>query len=269
VFKEDKVATLRILAALTAILALVASLAGVAVPDLYKPIVSGDGAPFIYGQDVISLVAAALLLAILTRTSAKFNIVQSGIVGYLFYAYTPYVMGTMYNSLYFIYIAILSLSIFYLIVAFVSIQYEDMEFSMPATLRMVIAGYCVAIVVLFAPQWVIAIVNNIQTDAWRGSIGFHYMFYVYILDLTFVLPVCLLTAIFILRKKVLGYVLGGIISMKGFTLMLSVASGSFFQWLFQHKISVGDAVEFSSLSFVFLLLVVFYLDQTKVERRRV
>ena len=61
-FKEEKVATLRILAALIAISALSLPLAGVIVPGLYKPIASDEAIPFTFGQDVISLVAAIVLL---------------------------------------------------------------------------------------------------------------------------------------------------------------------------------------------------------------
>jgi hypothetical protein len=267
VFKEEKVATLRILAALIAISALAAALAGVIVPGLYRPIVSDEVIPFTYGQDVISLIAAVLLLTTLRSRTIKTNIVQVGVVGYLFYAYAPYVMGTLYNYFYFLYIAVLGLSIFYFIIAFVSIEYEKLEFAMPTFLRMTIAIFCIVIVVLFAPQWIVAILKNIQTATWPGRSGFSFMYYVYILDLCFVLPVCALTAIFLLQKNTLGFLLGGIIPMKGFTLMLSVASGFFCQPLFQQKMSVGDAAEFSILSLVFLLLVVFYFARTKAERR--
>jgi hypothetical protein len=65
----------------------------------------------------------------------------------------------------------------------------------------------------------------------------------------------------------LGVLLGGIIPVKGFTLMLFVAAGFFCQPLFQQELSVGDAVEFSLLSLVFLILVVLYLALTKLERR--
>lgn len=266
-FNEQRVATLRILAALIAICAIAASLAGLIVPGLYRPMAPVEVTPFTYGQDIISLIAAAFLLGAIKSKNIKSNIIQIGVVGYLFYAYAPYVMGTLYNYCYFIYIAVLGLSIFYFIIAFVSIEYEKLEFAMPTFLRVTIAVYCIVIVVLFAPQWIAAIVKNVQTATWPGKTGFDFFYYVYILDLSFVLPVCALTAIFLLQKTALGVLLGGVIPVKGFTLMLSVASGVFCQPLFQQELKVGDAVEFSLLSLVFLILVVFYLALTKLERR--
>ena len=266
-FKEQRVATLRILAALIAMSALAAAMAGVIVPGLYRPIAPAEITPFTYGQDIISLVSAVYLLVTIMGRDIKFNVIQIGVVGYLFYAYAPYVMGTLYNDCYFLYIAVLGLSIFYFIVAFVSIEYEKLEFAMPTFLRMTIAVYCVGIVVLFAPQWMVAIVKNVQSATWPGKTGFDFLYYVYILDLSFVLPVCALTAIFLLQKMTLGVLLGGIIPVKGFTLMLSVAAGVFCQPLFQQELTVGDAVEFSVLSLVFLILAVFYLTLTKLERR--
>jgi hypothetical protein len=267
VFKEEKVATLPILAALIAISALIASTVGVIVPAIYKPIASDEVIPFTFGQDVISLVAAILLLITIRGKDFKSNILQAGIVAYLFYAYAPYVMGTLYNYFYFLYMAVVSLSIFYFVCAFTGIEYERLELTMPDALRIILAACCAAIVIYFAPQWVSAIVKDIQTNRWPGNSGFRTIYYVYILDLCFVLPVCAVASIFILQKKNLGFILGGTISVLGLVLMLSVASGFVCQPLFDQKMSVSDVVQFSIISFVFALLVIFYLVGIKVERR--
>ena len=265
VFKNEKVTTLRILAALIALSALVASAAGIAFPGIYKPILPDHEVPFAFGQDIISIASAVLLLFTGTKRSAKFDIFRIGIIGYLFYAYGMYTIGMLYNYFYFLYLAVFGLSIFYFIIAFTGIEYDSLKFGMPSLLRIVIAIYCAFIAVFFAPQWVVELSHIIQTNS-RPAV-FSFTPSVYILDLCFVLPVCALASIFLFRKKVLGFALGGAISIKGFTLMLSVAAGFFCQPLFQQNMSVSDAVEFSALTAVFLVLSVFYFAYTKAERR--
>lgn len=266
-FRDENVATLRVLSTAIALFALLAAAAGIAAPGLYRPIAPPETAPFLYGQDAVTLVAATALLFTLRSKAVATDVVQIGIVGYLFYAYAPYVMGTLYTYFYLAYMATLGLSIFYFIIAFVSIDYDRLQVAAPDWLRLAIVAFCGVIVVLFAPQWVVAIVGNIRTATWPGATGFHFFYYVYILDLCFVLPVCALTAIFLLRKRTLGYVLGGVIPVKGFTLMASVAAGFYCEPLFQRRLSVGDAAEFTILALVFLLLVVVYFANARFEPR--
>lgn len=267
-FKAGTAAALRLLAVLIGISALAAAAAAIAFPAVYKPFVPDSQLMFNFGQDLVTLPAAVLLLVTAGRTGSKTDIARIGLVGYLFYAFAPYVMATIYNWLYFFYLAVLGLSVFYFIVAFSGIEYDKITFRMPSALRIVLALYCAAVAVFFAPQWIVALLHNIQTATWPGKTGFDIIYYVYMLDLCFVLPVCALAAVFLLRRMTLGYVLGGVLSIKGFTLMLSVASGFLCQPLFHQTMSLGDVIEFSVLSFVFLVLSVFYFTLTKIERRQ-
>lgn len=259
--------TLQVLAALIAISALIASTAGIIFPDIYKNIVEDSAMPFLIAQDVVTFFAAAASLALVffgKRENIKLDILQIGIIGYLFYAYGPHVMGTLYNYFYFLYLSVFGLSIFYFIDAFIAIEYERLEFSIPKPLRLIIAAYCAAMPVLWVPQWIVGILQAIQANARPTDFG---IYWIYILDLCFVLPVCTLASVFLLQKKTLGYLLGGILSIKGFVLMLSVALGNYFQPLFDQEMVVGGAggvVLFSTVSFVFLVLSTFYFIYTRV-----
>ena len=266
-FKEEKVATLRVLAALIALSALTASAAGIIVPGLYKPIASDEAMPFTYGQDIISLIASIMLLFTIPSKGIKSHIFQVGIVGYLFYAYAPYVLGTLYTYMYFMYMAVLGLSIFYFINAFTGIAYEKLELTISAPLRIALAICCLVIVVYFAPQWISAIWKNIQTNTWPGSDRFRTIYYVYILDLCFVLPVCAVTSVLLLQKRNLGLVLGGVIPIFGCALMVSVTAGFACQPLFQQKMSFSDVFQFSIITLIFLILSAFYFIRRQTERR--
>lgn len=269
-FKEESLKTLRVLTVLIALSILIASAAGILFPDIYKYVAEDSAMPFVVAQDVVTLITAILLLVIVLlgkRKNIKLDILQIGIIGYVFYAYGPYVMGTLYNYFYFLYLCAFGISIFYFIVAFANIEYKRLIFDIPNPLRLIIAVYCAVMPVLFAPQWIIGILQSIQMHARPTDFG---MYWVYILDLCFVLPVCALAAVFLLQKKTLGYLLGGVLSIKGFTLMLSVALGNYFQPLFGQKMVVGGAggaVLFSAVSLIFLVLSIFYFVYVKVIKR--
>jgi hypothetical protein len=173
-------------------------------------------------------------------------------------------MGNLYNYFYFAYLCVFGLAIFYLIVALTGIEYEKLRFSMPDPLRIVIAAYCAAMPVLFAPQWIIGIVQGLQAHARPTDFG---MYWIYVLDLCFVLPACAIAAVLLFRKKALGYLLGGILMIKGFALMLSVAMGNYLAPLFDQKMvlgGAGGALLFSAISLVFLVLSLLFFIYAKV-----
>jgi hypothetical protein len=267
-FKEEKIKTLRILAILIAVFALISSIIGIVIPGIYKPIVLNKEIPFVFAQDLVSLVAAISLLIMIflgKKENIKMDIIRTGIIGYLFYVYGQYALGTVYNFLYFLYLIVFSLSIFYFINAFTGIEYKKLEFRMPKSLRIVIAVYCAIIPVFFAPQWIIDILHYIQNYSRPGAAGLTFNYYVYILDLCFILPVCAMASIFIFQNKIKGSLLGGILLIFGFMLMAWVALGFFCQPLFQLNLEVGWVVIYSIITCIFLILSILYFIHTKVK----
>ena len=107
----------------------------------------------------------------------------------------------------------------------------------------------------------------IKSNSRPGVVGLTFNYYVYILDLCFILPVCVVSSIFLFQKKILGFLLGGIISIFGFALMLWVALGFFCQPFFDQNLDVGNAVIFSIITFVFLVLSIFYFVHAKIIKR--
>jgi hypothetical protein len=265
-YKKEKIKTLQVLAVLITISALVASITGIIFPDSYKPIVLDKEMPFVFAQDIISFIASVLLFITFLgkKRNVKLDMIRIGTIGYLFYVYGQYAMGTVYNYYYFLYLFIFGLSVFYFINAFVGIEYEKLEFTMPKSLRIVIAGYCAIMPVFFAPQWIIELWHYIQNYSRPGAGGLTFNYYVYILDLCFVLPVCAVASVFLSQKKIMGFLLGGILSIFGFALMLWVALGFFCQPLFHRNMNVGWAATYSVITLVFLVLSIFYFIYTNI-----
>lgn len=263
----------RVLAALIAVAALAASAIGVLHPAVYARVVLDRELPFLLAQDLVSGVAAAALLAltVLGRwRSAKVGVVRTGLVGYLFYAYGMYVLGTLYVPLYFLYQAIFGLSIFYLIATFAGARRERPDrpdwpsLGAPRWLRLVLATACAAIPILFAPQWVAAMWRAMQAGTRPDADAiFSFMYPVYILDLCFVLPVCALTSIALFRNRPSGLLLAGVLQINGFVLILSVALGFLLQPLFHEGLRVADVVQYCAVTLVLLALAILYLARVQ------
>jgi hypothetical protein len=267
-FKKEKIKTLQVLSALIAISALIASIIGVAFPTIYKPIVLDKAIPLVFAQDLITIAAAVLLLIITflgKKENIKLNIIQTAIIGYMFYAYGQYVLGDLYNYFYFLYQAIFSLSIFYFINAFSGIEYERLEFSMPKSLRLIITVFCAVGAAVFAPQWVILILKWVHNGLRPNEGNFIFLVAVVILDLCFLIPVSVTTSIFLFQKKILGVILSGILLLKIFILFISIVLGYLVQPIFHNmKMNVVGAILYSGIAFACLVLSIFYFIHTKV-----
>ncbi len=268
-FKEERIIMLKVLAILIAVFAMIASITGIVYPDIYKPIVLFKAMSFIFIQDLISLIAAVLLL-ILTlagkKENIKIGIFQTAIIGYMFYAYGMYVLGTLYNYFYISYQAIFSLSIFYFINAFTGIEYEKLDFGMLKSLRLIIAVFCAVTPVVFAPQWISLILQWAHNGLRPSGGNFNFFVSLPILDLCFIIPVFILSSIFLFQKKILGVILSGILLIKFITLFLAVSLGYLLQPLFQNdtKMDVFNALLYSIIAFACIVLGTFYFINMKV-----
>jgi hypothetical protein len=262
-----RAALLRLLSVLIGAAALAAAVAGLAVPEIYRAIIPLPKLPFVFAQDCITVAAAAALLALsLFRfaDSERLDVIRIGLVGYLFYAYGLAVMGVVYNDCYFIYLAVFGLSIFYFIFAFGAVDLKKLEIRLPGPLRIAIALFCAAVAVFFAPQWILAILGAIRDNLRPDTTGFAFNYYVYILDLCFVLPVCVITSVMLFRNHAMGTLLGGVITIKGFTLMLSVAVGFMCQPAFHQPPAVPQSVLFSVIALACLALGAAYFLSAKI-----
>jgi hypothetical protein len=266
-YNERKVIILKVLTLSIAVSAMIASSIGLIFTDIYKRIVSDSELAFIFAQDLISLISSVILLVLSVfpgKKHVKWEVIRIGLIGYLLYVFGQYVMGTVYNYCYFLYLTVFGLSIFFLMAALSDIKYENIEFDIPGSLRIIIAIYCTIIPAFFAPQWIVEIYQHIRNGLRPGSAGLTFNYYVYILDLCFVLPVCVLSVVFILQKKKSGILLGGILSIFGFALMLWVALGFWFKNLFHQQTDVGNTILFSVISLIFFVLSIFYFVKTKI-----
>lgn len=164
-------------------------------------------------QDYITLFAGIPLLIIgligTLKGSLRWRLVLSGTLGYFFVTYLFYLVMAMYNYLFLAYAALLALSFFSLATTLLSFDVEKLKssYSTEKPLRFS-AGFLIFNVVMIALLWLSAIVPPLL-DGSIYPIGLqHYTtMIVQGMDLGLLLPICLVSAILLRKKKTLGYLL--------------------------------------------------------------
>jgi hypothetical protein len=251
--------TNRVLWIVTSVLAIVAAAVGVLRPAIYDGVVAENIVPGVFTQDLVVFAGAmALLVLALMDTPARVRsrIVIAGILGFFFYAYGVYAMEQVYTELYFVYLAILGLSLFTIASTLVSLDYERLaDYRLPPFVRVACSAYAIFVAIMFTFIWTGALIPLIR-DGFRKE----FTFSIYIIDLSFVMPAMAVSGVMALRRKPLGivgvpalFVLGaGILSPLALAELLKPA-------LYGRPTIPGELWLYLVLSVVFVGLTVLYL----------
>lgn len=201
-----------IMGSLIALLLVVTAAAGVLVPNLYAPFITKPGmVAALYVQDLISLPAAPVLLAAMfwtARGSRRAFVVWCGVLVYASYYYAFYVFGYAYNVLYPLYLALMGLGVYSLIGLLAGVDLPAFAAGVDARLPVRTLAAILLAALLFVPLWGSMIVQDIQAQQPRETA------LVFVLDLCFLLPAITLAAVQLWRRRLLGYLLSGVLLIK-------------------------------------------------------
>ncbi len=216
---------------LVAILAVLASAGGLLLKGLYR-----DNA-FVtttwFGNDVVTLFLAVPILVVAlffsARGSLRAQLVWLGALDYMLYNYAFYLFGAAFNAFFLIYAALLGLSIFALIFGLVGLDVERIrqQFSGHTPVKW-ISGYFLFVAFGLGTVYLIQSIAFIATGQLPAivTISEHPTNVVFALDLTLLIPWLVVGAVWLMKRRPWGYVLAGILSIKGplYTLVLGVNS---------------------------------------------
>ncbi len=226
-----KTKTPTILSVIISILAAIASAGGLLLKGLYR-----DNA-FVtttwLGNDAVTLfLAVPILVAALifsARGSLKAQLIWLGALDYMLYNYAFYLFGSAFNAFFLLYVALLGLSIFALIFSPTSLDVDKIrqQFSDRTPVKW-IGGYFLFVAAGLGVIYLAQSIGFILTGQLPSivTISEHPTNVVFALDLTLLVPWLAVGAVWLIKRRRWGYVIAGILSVKGplYTLILGVNS---------------------------------------------
>lgn len=242
----------RTLWALTGLLTLAASGAGIWNPGIYEGLVAPEIIPGAYSQDLISAAAAIALLYLSLpgpSNGPKLQIIALGLLGYLFYAYGIYVIERAYNGLYLVYMAVFALSFWAMVYAGASLRKGTTAVDLPKKLRLLSASGALLQPLIFYPLWIAMLLPLMSRGEQIDS-----LYSVFILDLCFIMPAFLILSVLTFKSRALGLILLPALYVLGFTLIFSLALGEIVKPLFDAALSPAAFWPAALLSTFFLIL---------------
>jgi hypothetical protein len=220
-----------ILSTLIAILATFASAGGLFLKGLYRDNLLVMSAW--KGNDLVTLFIAVPILVVaimLARQgSQRAQLVWMGMLDYMLYNYAFYLFAAAFNWFFLIYAALLGLSIFALIFGLLSLQVDTIaqRFWFRAPVKWVVS-YMLLSAIGLSVVYLAQSIRFITTGQLPAIVTRtnHPTSIIFALDLTLLIPVMILGAIWLLQRQPWGYVLAGILTVKGplYTLVLTAGS---------------------------------------------
>jgi len=226
---QTKLKPAAILSILIAVLATFASAGGLILKGLYR-----DNA-FVkttwLGNDAIKLfIAVPILIAALLysgRNSLKAQLVWMGALDYMLYNYAFYLFGAAFNWFFLIYVALTGLSIFALIFGLINLDSKGIsqQFRERTPVKW-IGGYFLFVAFGLSIVYLMQSISFVATGKVPAIVttSGHPTNVVLALDFTLLIPWFVLGALWIMKRQPWGYVVAGIINVKGplYTFILSV-----------------------------------------------
>lgn len=216
-------------------LTLIAAAGGLFIDELYKDTNSFALGAW-YANDIILLIVglplliAALVLSI--RGSLRGQLVWLGMLNFTIYNYSYYLFGAALNAFFLIYAALFTLSMYSLIFGLVFLDYNKIEKSFKKKTPVKgISIFMILLAVTLGGAWIAQWVNFVLTgNPPQIMINLHATNnLVATLDLTFVVPLCIVAAYYLWIRKPVGYVLTIMLNVKGFVYNLILTFGSIIQ----------------------------------------
>jgi hypothetical protein len=228
---QTKLRTAYILSVIITILATIASAGGLLLDGLYRDnsfvILAWKGNDLVTLFIVVPILTTALIL--LRRGSQRAYLIWIGGLDYMLYNYAFYLFAAAFNWFFLIYTALVGLSIFALIFGLTKVNVNALaqRFQAKTPVRW-ISGYMLLSAVGLSIVYVVQSISFMITGQLPSVVSRtgHPTSIIFALDLTLLIPFMILGAIWLLQRKPWGYILAGILTVKGpaYTLVLTVSS---------------------------------------------
>lgn len=181
------------------------------------------------GQDIVTLlVGIPLLLAgtLLTRRgSLRGKLLLTGALGYFLYTYASMSFLTAFNSLFLVYVAIFSLSLFAFILALSGIDLPELVAKAGQRYpRRQAAIYFLVVAGFLSLAWLGLVIPPILKGTPPAGLETAITMVIQALDLGVIVPTSIITAVLLLKDRPWGYALSAVVLMKIFTMGSAIIS---------------------------------------------
>lgn len=198
------------------------------------------------------------------KNGLRARILLAGTLAYFLYTYMSYTFLCMYNPLFLIYVALMSMGFFALVLVMLSFDLETLKNAFSDDLPVKAIG---VVILVFAGaiglMWLGRIVPPLLNGTFPSILEHYTTLVIQAMDLGFVIPVSILSAVMLMKRKPVGLLLSSVMCMKGATMLTSLTAMIINQALSGVKMSIVEMVVFPVANILVLIGVFVFMKKIK------
>ncbi len=219
-------------------------------------------------QDWVTVVLGIPLLILSCifsrKKSLRARILLAGTLAYFLYTYMSYSFLCMYNPLFLVYVALMSMCFFALILVLISFDLQLIKKAFSDDLPVKTIGILIIVFACaIALMWLGRIVPPLINDEIPSGLDHYTTLVIQAMDFGFVIPVSILSSILLMHRKPVGLLLSSVMCMKGATMLTSLTVMVINQALAGVKMSVAEIVIFPVANLLVLFGVFVFMKKIK------
>jgi len=251
------------------LLLVIATLAGILVDDLYQRNTSLMAAQLVGGDFVALMVVVPSLIgsALLARRgSRRALLVWIGCLCFLVYFYLVFSFHVWFNSMFPIYIGLLGCSTYGLIFAFARTDFSPIQARFSDRTPVKVTSIALAIVpILFYVMNLGEVIPAIFAGTLPENVNKFGAptYFAHVIDMAISLPAFALGAVYLWRRKSIGYGLGG--SLLAFLVLIMISLLSMFAVQAQRglTVTIADVIVIGTVAAIYAALLIWFLRSLK------
>lgn len=180
-------------------------------------------------SDFVTLVIAIPLLIgsayFALRGSFRGRLFLTGTLGYFLYTYVSYTFLWMYNSLFLVYVMLMTASFYAFVIMMLSFDMKDVpnHYSKQLPVRF-LSGFQFFIAFAIGMLWLGKIGTAITSGAAPVGLEHYTTLVIQGMDLGFIVPTAVFSGISLLKRKPIGYLLSSVIIIKAITMLTAISA---------------------------------------------
>jgi len=212
-------------------------------------------------QDIVTLAVGIPLLVmalfLFHKNRLRGKLLLTGTLGYFLYTYISYSVMAAYNSLFLVYTALYSLSLFAFILSIriidVNVLLKKITIKFP---RKTISFFLFLLGFMLLLLWLRRIVPSLINNTVPVGLESYSTLVIQAMDLGLIVPVAILSAILLLKKKSWGYLLASVILVKGLAMLIAVSAMVVGMVLSDVPITIMELILFPAFAFIGIIMTV-------------
>jgi len=211
-------------------------------------------------NDLVTIVLGLPLLAIsfwlASKGSLRGRMILACTLGFILYTYMSMCFGAAYNSLFLVYVALFSLSLYAFILSMMSFDLKTLTAHFSEKLpRRWISGLLFFAAAFLAFAWLGRIAATFSPGTIPALENTTSMF-IQAMDLGLIVPLCLLSGILLLRRRPWGYLLASVGMLKFLTMGTAVSVMGLNMARVGVQVSAVELIIFPTITIVNIIMVI-------------